>query len=259
MFTQRKKTFIEFRESFYEKLEREVRLQDRENIKTLLSSVDDPKKYMMFVLKIDINLSREHLMILFERFEYQRLDLLLIMINSKRKFNQLLDDLPDILKLYKMNGELGYILCHLYNRIIKDKHVKNKPSRWLSFFDDDDDDDDEDEDKKIDKEKKKEEEKNKLNIEDEIKVLEVIKPILENDIVVFRPEEIDVLINCNATQTLQFMCDNGFNPAKHQNLKSHEDYKLMVEIRKEWYTPRKKIIQEATSLDNDVLSIILEY
>jgi hypothetical protein len=234
--------------SVEQKLKNAVKRHDEKEIKSILSFIDDGNKHLKIVLIINSTIPLSDLLPLFNNPNNDKLELLVTLINSSRSLDNILEDLKEILTLHKMNGEVGYLLCHIFNKIIKDQTKKKNKMPFISPFPWIDDDDE-----------KENKDQVKVNVEDETKVLLAIKPILDSEIIIFREEELNVLQACGANQTLQMLCQNGLNPAKYPNLKAHDNYQLMVELRKSWYQPRKKAIQEATIIDGDVLSIILEY
>jgi hypothetical protein len=236
------------------------------NIKEILKSVDDPSIYFKIVIGLNHNIQTEFIKIFFDKAK-NKLEFLISLINSKRDLFYLYRDIKYIVSIDDLEGEVCYLLCFLYNRIVsrrKEDYEKIKDHYETCVLPDDI--------KSLrDKYKFSEDDclKNYLKmmrktsldicVEEEDEIIDIISPLFKKDILIFREEEIYLLLNCGAIKTILVFCEHGLNPHNYPNLKSNENYKEMLSLRKTWVKDRKEKIQESTPLDNDIISIILDY
>jgi hypothetical protein len=208
-----------------ERLAFSIKTNRDENVKEILKSIDDPSIYFKLVLSLDLNIKTKYITIFFDKAK-NKLEFIVSLINSQRGLKDVYEDLKYMISIDNLEGEVCYLLCILYNRIVSERkkdfedYVNIQTECALSggyTFD-------------IDKITKRylnmmKKTSIELTIEEENQIISIISPLLKRDVLIFREEEIHVLLNCGAIATLLLFCDNGLNAFNYPNLKSHKNYK----------------------------------
>jgi hypothetical protein len=208
---------------------------DSEKIKELLLKVKDPNLYFIDILNKNPDINLNYLFSYLDDKRIDKLNLIERMLMSNREINRTFRDIKLLFDHYTkdhadeykdVNDQLRKNLGGIISRMCK-KITDNNPD-------------------------------NKLTIEDQFKIRDVIEDIIEGDfhISFFELGE----INCyHANQIILILCQHGLDPRLCSSLKYNSLYNLMLQVYHAWDEEKKNIILTSTPLYIVLIDLVCDY